>query len=71
MDTTIKIAFVIGSVVAALLLRFFGGGMAHGTMLSGGMMGSESMGGISWMWLPVLIVVALGIVLFSVISGRK
>ena len=71
MDTTNKTALVIAIVIAALLLLLFSGGMATGTMFSGGMMGSGSIGGISWMWLPTLLVVALGVVLFSVISGKK
>lgn len=71
MDTKTKTAFVIAFFVAALLLLLFGGGMATGTMMSGGMIASGSMGGISWMWLPILLVVALGVVLFSVISGKK
>jgi len=68
MDRTSKTALVIALVVAAFMLLLFGGGM---TMLSGGMMGSGSMGGISSMWLPTLLVVVLGIVLFSAISGKK
>jgi len=71
MDTTIKTALVIAFVVVALLLLLFGGGMMTGTTMSGGMMGSESMGGINWMWLPTLLVVVLGVVLFLVISGKK
>ena len=67
MDTAIKTAFAI----SALLVLFFGGGMMTGTTMSGGMMGSGSMGGISWMWLPTLLVIVLGIVLFSVIFGKK
>jgi hypothetical protein len=39
--------------------------------MSGGMMGSGSMGGISWMWLPTVLVVVLGVVLFSLISAKK
>ena len=71
MDTTTKTALLIAFAVTALLLLLFGGGMATGTMMSGGMMGSGSMGGINWMWLPTLVVVVLGVVLFSVISGKK
>jgi hypothetical protein len=71
MNSSSNTALVIALVAVALLLLLFGGGMATGTMLSGGMMGSGSMGGISWMWLPTLLVVALGVVLFSVISGKK
>jgi hypothetical protein len=71
MNDTSKTALIIALVVAVLLLLLFGGGMATGTMMSGGMMGSGSMGGVSWMWLPTLLVVVLGLVLFSAISGKK
>ena len=71
MDATTKTPLVIALAVVALLLLLFGGGMSTGTMMSGGYMGSGSMGGVSWMWLPTALVVVLGIVLFSVISGKK
>ncbi|MFA7282542.1 MAG: hypothetical protein WC100_20840 [Sterolibacterium sp.] len=71
MDAPSKTALLIAFVVVALLLLLFGGGMATGTMMSGGVIGSGSMGGISWMWLPTLLVALLGVVLFSVISGKK
>ena len=71
MNATSNTPLVIAVVIAALLVLLFGGGMATGTMFSGGMMGSGSMGGISWMWLPTLLVVVLGVALFSAISGKK
>ena len=71
MDATNKTPLVIALAVVALLLLLFGGGMTTGTMMSGGYMGSGSMGGISWMWLPTSLVVVLGVVLFSVIAGKK
>ena len=71
MDESTKTPLVIALVVVALLLLLFGGGMTTGTMMSGGYMGSGSMGGISWMWLPTLLIVILGAVLFSVIAGKK
>ena len=71
MDATHKTALVIAIAVVALLLLVFGGGMMTGTTMSGGMMGSGSMGGISWMWLPTSLVIVLGVVLFSVIAGKK
>ena len=71
MESSTKTALVIAFIVIALLLLLFGGGMATGTMMSGGMMGSGSMGGFSWMWLPTLLVVVLGIVIFSVLFGKK
>ena len=71
MDATTKTALVIAFVVAALLLLFLGGGMMTGTTMSGGMMGSESMTGFSWIWIPTLLIVVLGVVLFSVLFGKK
>ena len=71
MEAKTRTALVIAFVVVAVLLLLLGGGMATGTMMSGGMMGSGSMGGISWMWLPTLLVLGIGIVLFSVIFGEK
>jgi len=71
MDATGKTALVVAFVIGAFLLLFFGGGMTTGTIMSGGMMGSGSMGGNSLMWLPTLLVVALGVVQFSSLSGDK
>ena len=71
MDATTKTPLVIALAVVAFLLVFFGGGMSTGTMMTGGYMGSGSMNGISWMWLPTSLIVVLGVVLFSVIAGKK
>lgn len=71
MDASTRKALFIALAVVALLLLLFGGGMTTGTIMSGGMMGSGSMGGISWMWLPTLLVIVLGVALFSFISGKK
>jgi hypothetical protein len=71
MDATAKTPLVIALAIVALLLLFFGGGMTTGTMMSGGYMGSGSMGGFSWMWLPTLLIFVLGIALFSAIAGKK
>ena len=71
MNATSKAAIVIAVAIAALLWLLFGGGMTTGTIMSGGMMGSGSMGGISWMWLPALLVVVVGVVFFSALSGKK
>lgn len=71
MDSTPRTALVIALVVVAFLLLFFGGGMATGTMFSGEMMGSGSMGGSGWMWLPTLLVAVLGVALFAALFNRK
>ena len=70
MDATTRTAFVIAFVVAALLLFFFGHGMAIGAVMNGRVMGSASMGGIGSAWLPILLV-TVGVGLFSVISRKK
>jgi len=71
MDANTRTVVVIAFAVVALLLLLFGGGMMTGTTMSGGMMGSGSMAGFSWMWLPTLLVIVLGVVLFSVLFGKK
>lgn len=71
MDATPKTALVIALVVVVLLLLFFGGGMATGTMFSGGMMGGGSIGGISWMWLPTVLIVVLGVVLVAAVFNKR
>ncbi|OGA16546.1 MAG: hypothetical protein A3I63_11720 [Betaproteobacteria bacterium RIFCSPLOWO2_02_FULL_66_14] len=71
MDASSRTALIIAFAAVALLLLLFGGGMTTGTIMSGGMMGSGTMGGISWMWLPTVLVVVLGVALFSALSGKK
>ena len=71
MDATSRMAIVIAFVAVASLSLLFGSGMATGTMISGGGMGSEGAGGMIWMWLPTLFVVVLGVVLFSNIPAKK
>jgi hypothetical protein len=71
MNATTKTALVIAFAVVVVLLLLFGGGTMTGATLSGGMMGSGAMGGVSWMWLPAVLVVVLGGVLFSVIFSKK
>ena len=71
MDDTRKAALIIAFVAATLLSVLFGAGMATGNMSGGGMMGSGSMGAIGWMWLPILLVVVLGVALFPTIAGKK
>jgi hypothetical protein len=71
MDASSRTALIIAFAAVALLLLLFGSGMTTGTIMSGGMMGSGSMGGVSWMWLPTVLVVVLGVALFSALSGKK
>lgn len=69
MDSANKTFLQITFVVAAVLLLLFGGAMAAGTTMSGGMMSGGSIGGVSWMWLPTLLVAMLGA--YSVFSAGR
>jgi hypothetical protein len=39
--------------------------------MSGGMMGSGMMGGISWMWIPTWLALGIGTLLGWAIVGKK
>ena len=71
MNQTNNTALILAFVVVVLLFLFLGGGMATGTMMSGGMMDRGMMGGLSWMWLPTLLTLGLGLLLGWVIFGKK
>ena len=58
-------------VVVVVLFLLFGGGAMTGATMGGGMMGSGMMGGISWMWIPTLLTLGLGVLLGWVIFGKK
>lgn len=64
-------AMVTAFIAVVVLLLIFGGGAMSGTMMSGGMMGHGTIGGHSWMWVPTLITLGLGVLLGSLIFGKK
>lgn len=67
-----KTALIIAILIVILLLLFLGGGIMSGAMLSGGMMGTGSMVGFNWMWLPILLLLVLmGIFLWIVFGHKK
>lgn len=71
MNATTKTALVIAFTIVVVLLVLFGGGTMTGVTLSGGMMGNGAMNGISWMWIPALLMLGLGVLLVLVIIGQK
>ena len=71
MNTLTKTALVIAFVVVLLLSLFFGAGMETGAMTRGGMMDNEIVGGLGWMWVPILIDITLAAMLLSVIFEKK
>ena len=77
MNESSKTPLVIAFVVVVVLFLIFGGG----SMMGGGMMGQGGSGyrmgqgwingGFSWMWIPTLLTLGLGVVLGWVIFGKK
>jgi len=66
MKETNKTGLVIAFVVVVALFLLFGGGAMTGATMSGGMMG-----GISWMLIPVLLIVGIGVLIGGAIWGKK
>ena len=71
MNATNKIALVIAFVLVLVLLLLFGRGAMSGATLSGGMMGTGVMSGISWMWIPAVFMLGLGFLLVWIIFEQK
>ena len=71
MNERAKSVLVIALIVVGVLILLFGGGLATGTMMGGGMMGNGMMGGISWMWVPTLLTVGVGLLIGWTIWGKK
>jgi hypothetical protein len=82
MNESSKTPLVIGLVVVVLLFLFFGGGAMTGSMMGGGMMGQSGIGGyrmghgwinggFSWMWIPTLLTLGIGLLLGWMIFAKK
>ena len=72
MNESSKTPLIIALVVVVVLFLFFGGGAMTGSMLGGGMMGQGWInGGFSWMWIPTLLTLALGVLLGWAAFGKK
>jgi hypothetical protein len=71
MNEGTRTPLIIAFVVVVALFLIFGGRAMTGSMMSGGMMGHGWRGGFSWMWIPTLVTLALGVLLGRVIFGKK
>lgn len=81
MNETTRIGPIIALVVVVVLFLLFAGGAmttsgmmgsGWGGMMGGGWMGgSASTGGISWMWIPALLTLGLGVLLGWAIFVKK
>ena len=80
MYETSKTPLLIAFVVVVVLFLIFGGGAMTG--MGGGMMGQGGIGGyrmghgwinggFSWLWIPTLITLGLGVLLGWMIFGKK
>jgi hypothetical protein len=84
MSESNKTTLVIALVVVVVLFLIFGGGAMTGSMIGSGMMGQGQGGiggyrmgqgwidgGFSWMWIPTLLTLALGVLLGWAIFAKK
>ena len=71
MNESSKTPLIIAFVVVVVLFLIFGGGTMTGSMMSGGMMGQGWIGGFSWMWIPTLLTLGLGVLHGWLIFGKK
>jgi heme/copper-type cytochrome/quinol oxidase subunit 2 len=71
MNTSNRTVLVIAFVIVVLLFLVLSGGAMAGVSLGSGMMAGGMMGGISWMWIPAVIFLGLGIFLGWAIFGKK
>ena len=71
-ESSSKTPLIIALVAVVVLFLIFGGGAMTGSMMGGGMMGQGGInGGFSWMWIPTLLTLALGVLLGWLIFGKK
>jgi hypothetical protein len=82
MNSTSKTPLLIAFVVVVVLFLIFGGWAMTGSMMGGGMMGQGGTGGyhmgqgwinggFSWMWIPTLLTLGLGVLLGWLIFAKK
>jgi len=66
-STTLITAFI----VTVVLFLFFSGGAMTGGMMNDGMIGDGGMGEPSWMWIPALFTLGLGVVFGWTILNKE
>ena len=66
-----KSALAIAFAVLLFLLMMFGGGTMSGETLSNDTMGTGMMSGISWIWIPAVLILGLGALVVWAIFERK
>jgi hypothetical protein len=71
MEKKKSLPLIIVFIVLIVLFLLFCGGALSVTIADGGMMGSGWTSGISWMWMPALLFLALSILLGWAIFAKK
>ncbi len=71
MNAPARTTLIVAFAVAVILFLLFGAGTMTGATMSGGMMGVGMMAGISWMWIPTLLTLGLGVLLGWVLFAKK
>jgi hypothetical protein len=71
MNESNKSGLVMAFSIFVVLFLLFGAGALTGTTLNNGMMGSGNMGSISWMWVPTLLALGIGIMLGWTIFAKE
>lgn len=70
MNITPKLAGTVAFAVA-IVLFLFGSGTMTVAMLDGGITWNSAMGGISWMWIPPILMLALFVLFIWLIFELK
>ena len=71
MRTTIKTIFVVALVIAFISFLMFGGSPITGPIMSGEMLGNQTMDGMGWMWMPGLLFVAIAVLAAWLMFGNR
>jgi putative membrane protein len=79
MSKGVRVALIVGGIVLAILIvlplalgGFSGWRGGWGMMGSGwGMMGPGMMGGFGWGWLPLLVIVFWGLVIWGIVAAVR
>ena len=71
MNANNKTILIIAFVIVVVLFLIFGAWGMTGLRTSSGMMGGWMMGGIGWIWIPIVITLGIGILLGWAIFRKK
>ncbi|MEO6588691.1 MAG: hypothetical protein ABIP06_05130 [Pyrinomonadaceae bacterium] len=71
MSESNRTPLIVAFAVVVVLFLIFGGGTMTGSMMNSGMMGQGCTGGYSWMWIPTVFTLVLGVVLGWMLFGQK